>query len=100
MFRLLAYVYFAIFSLCILLPFYVMLKTSLTSNAESLSTMRFIWFPQQGVTLEAYQTAMFSDILKTYDISIFKSFFQHPVANVAPRAHRSVFLRAVGVCLC
>ena len=74
-FRLLAYVYFAIFSLCILLPFYVMLKTSLTSNAESLSTMRFIWFPQQGVTLEAYQTAMFSDILKTYDISIFKSFF-------------------------
>lgn len=70
-----AYIYFIFFSLCILIPFYIMLKTSFTSKVESLSSMGFTWIPRQGITLEAYTTALFSDVLQAYDITIFRGFF-------------------------
>ena len=74
-FKLVAYIYFFLFSLAVLVPFYVVLKNSITSHEESLSTMHFLWFPKQGVTLEAYTTAFFSNVLKAYDISILRAFF-------------------------
>ena len=73
--RVVAYSYFILFSLCILLPFYIMLKNSLTSEAENLMSMKFSWFPQMGVTADAYQTVLFSDELELYGISILKGFF-------------------------
>lgn len=72
--RIVAYAYFVLFSLCILLPFYIMLKNSLTSEAENLMSMKFSWFPQMGVTADAYNTVMFSDELELYGISILKGF--------------------------
>lgn len=74
-FKLVAYIYFFLFSLAVLVPFYVVLKNSITSHEESLSTMHFLWFPKQGMTLEAYTTAFFSNVLKAYDISILRAFF-------------------------
>lgn len=71
----LAYLLFFLMTLAVLLPFYVLIVTSLTSNSEIISTMRFIPYPKQGVTVEAYSTALFSDILKTYGISVFRGFF-------------------------
>lgn len=73
--RIVAYAFFILFSLCILLPFYIMLKNSLTSEAENLMSMKFSWFPQMGVTTDAYQTVLFSDELELYGISILKGFF-------------------------
>ena len=73
--KVITYVYFTFFSLCILIPFYIMLKTSFTSKVESLSSMGFTWIPKQGLTLEAYTTALFSDVLQAYDITIFRGFF-------------------------
>ena len=72
--RIVAYAYFILFSLCILLPFYIMLKNSLTSEVENLMSMKFSWFPQMGVTADAYQTVLFSDELELYGISILKGF--------------------------
>ncbi|NMA67458.1 MAG: carbohydrate ABC transporter permease, partial [Clostridiaceae bacterium] len=68
------YLYLIIITLCVLLPFYVMFKTSITKNNEVIETMRFIWFPKQGITFEAYKTSLFSDVFKIYNISIFRSF--------------------------
>ncbi len=73
--RIVAYAYFLFFSLCILIPFYIMLKNSLTSEAENLTSMSFSWFPKMGVTFEAYKTALFSDVLDAYGISILRGFF-------------------------
>ncbi|NMA66582.1 MAG: carbohydrate ABC transporter permease [Clostridiaceae bacterium] len=70
-----AYLHFLIYAVCILLPFYVMLKTSITKNEEVIATMRFIWFPKQGISFEAYKTALFSNVFDVYNISILKSFF-------------------------
>ena len=74
-FRVIAYAFFILFSLCILLPFYIMLKNSLTSEAENLMSMKFSWFPQMGATADAYSTVLFSDELELYGISILKGFF-------------------------
>lgn len=73
--KVIAYIYFAIFSLCVLIPFYIMLKNSLTSKTENMASMEFSWIPRMGVTLEAYSTALFSDILDSYGITIFRGFF-------------------------
>lgn len=69
------YFYFILFSLCILIPFYIMLKNSVTSEVENLTSMKFSWFPKMGVTLDAYRTAMFSDVLDMYGISILRGFY-------------------------
>jgi len=74
-FRCITYVHLIIYALCILVPFFVVLKTSFTSNEELTASMKFIWFPQKGLTAAAYQTAFFSDLLKTYGISVLRSFF-------------------------
>lgn len=73
--KVIAYLYFALFSLAVLLPFYIMLKDSVTSLEESSSTMAFIWFPKQGISFKAYETALFSNELAMFGISIFRGFF-------------------------
>ena len=70
----LSYLYLIIFAICVILPFYVLLKTSFTTEKEILSTMSFAWFPKDGVSFESYKTALFSDIFSTYGINIFQSF--------------------------
>ena len=73
--KIVTYVYFVIFALCILIPFYIMLKNSVTSEVENLKSMKFSWFPQMGITFKAYETAMFSDVLDAYGISVLRGFF-------------------------
>lgn len=70
-----SYLYLIIYSLCIILPFYVLVKTSLTSEVELLSTLKFSWFPKEGISGEAYSVALFSDVFSTYGINILQSFF-------------------------
>lgn len=73
--RIVAYTYFVLFSLCILIPFYIMLKNSITTEEENLMSMSFSWIPQMGITLDAYKTVLFSDELSFYGISILQGFF-------------------------
>ena len=74
-FKVFCYVYLILFSLAVLVPFYIMLKNSFTSQHELLNTMKFHWLPQEGLTLEHYKTALFSDELSKYGISILRSVF-------------------------
>lgn len=73
--KVIAYLYFVIFSIAVLLPFYILLKDSVTSFEESSSTMEFIWFPKQGAKLTAYESVLFSNELEMFGISIFRAFF-------------------------
>ncbi len=73
--KLLLYTWLVIMTLCVLIPFYVIFKMSITGRVESLQTMGFIWFPKMGATLEAYKTALFDSTFDIYGISILKSFF-------------------------
>ena len=84
MMAVLAYLLFILLTLAVLLPFYVLIVTSLTSNSEIISTMRFIPYPKQGATAEAYNTALFSDILQTYGISVFRGFFNTLWQTIPP----------------
>lgn len=73
--KIVTYFYFILFSLCILIPFYIMLKNSVTSEVENLTSMKFSWFPKMGITFDAYDTALNSNILDAYGISILRGFY-------------------------
>lgn len=73
--KVIAYTYFTLFSLVVLIPFYIMVKDSVTTRAESASTMAFIWFPREGITFDAYKTALFGKELEMFGISILRGFF-------------------------
>ena len=73
--KVIAYIYFTLFSLAVLIPFYIMLKDSVTTRAESASTLAFIWFPKQGITFEAYEKSLFGKELEMFGISILRGFF-------------------------
>ena len=62
-FKIVAYIFLALFCLWVLVPFYVIIITSLTSVTEIMSSIRFIWFPREGVSFESYYTVLFDDIL-------------------------------------
>lgn len=74
-FKVLCYAFLILFSLAVLVPFYIMLKNSFTSEHELLSTIRFHWLPEEGLSLEHYKTALFSDELSRYGVSILRSVF-------------------------
>ena len=42
-FKIVAYIFLALFCLWVLVPFYVIIITSLTSVTEIMSSIRFIW---------------------------------------------------------
>lgn len=48
------------YAILLLLPFYTILVTSITSNIEKMSQMSFIWFPEE-VTFEAYKNVLLGD---------------------------------------
>lgn len=70
-----AYLYLILFAITVLIPFFVVLITSVTKQSELIATMDFIWFPKEGLTAEGYYTALFSDILDAYGISVLRGFF-------------------------
>lgn len=94
LFKGVSYIYLVIFSLAILIPFYVVLKNSFTSQHELLGTMKFHWWPQEGLSLEHYKTALFSDELSTYGISILRSVF-NTLWQGLPPAMSSLFISGV-----
>lgn len=73
--KVVAYTYFTLFSLAVLIPFYIMLKDSVTTRAESAASMAFIWFPKNGITFEAYTKSLFGKELEMFGISILRGFF-------------------------
>lgn len=48
------------YALLLLLPFYTILITSVTSNIEKMSQMSFIWFPEE-ITFDAYKNVLLQD---------------------------------------
>ena len=59
-----AIVWIALFTLALLIPFYVMIITSFTANAEIMSSMNFIWWPK-NFTAEAYTEAFTNPLAYT-----------------------------------
>ena len=59
--RILIYLIFIVYAFWILLPFLVLVITSITPEIEFNASMHFIWWPQQP-TLEAYRIVLVDDI--------------------------------------
>lgn len=62
-FKIAAYAFLVLFALWVLIPFYVVVVTSVTSLEELMSSMKFIWFPKSGLSSEGYKTVLFNDLL-------------------------------------
>lgn len=53
--KIVIFVILILYTLFLFVPFYVSLITSLTSREELNSSLSFIWWPENGLTLEAYK---------------------------------------------
>ncbi len=74
-FKIVAYTFLALYTLAILVPFYVIIVTSLTTFEELMSRLEFIWIPEQW-SLEAYRTVLLDDRLAINGVSsLLRGFF-------------------------
>ena len=74
-FKIVAYVFLALYTLAIFVPFYVIIVTSLTTFEELMSRLEFIWIPEQW-SLEAYRTVLLDDRLAINGVSsLLRGFF-------------------------
>lgn len=74
-FKIVAYIFLALYTLAILVPFYVIIVTSLTTFEELMSRLEFIWIPEQW-SLEAYRTVLLDDRLAINGVSsLLRGFF-------------------------
>lgn len=62
------YVIMSVFMLFTLIPFFVVLITSLTSYEELSSTMSFVWWPKEGIDFSAYHTVLFDDMFASTSV--------------------------------
>lgn len=58
--RILIFAALLFYAILLLLPFYTIIITSVTSNIEKMSQMSFIWFPKE-ITFEAYENVLLQD---------------------------------------
>ena len=91
-FKIVAYIFLALFCLWVLVPFYVIIVTSLTSITELMSSIRFIWFPQEGVRFESYYTVLFDDILAVGGMSSLLRGFLNTMWMTVPPLLISLFV--------
>lgn len=74
-FKIVAYTFLALYTLAILVPFYVIIVTSLTTFEELMSRLEFIWIPEQW-SIEAYRTVLLDDRLAINGVSsLLRGFF-------------------------
>ena len=62
------YLFMAIAMLWILIPFLIIVCTSLISSVEINSTMSFLWFPKEGIDFSAYKSVLVEDIFASTEI--------------------------------
>lgn len=62
------YLVMTVFMLFALIPFYVIIATSLTSYQELTSTMSFVWWPKNGIDLSSYYTILFDDMFASTNV--------------------------------
>ena len=91
-FKIVAYIFLALFCLWVLVPFYVIIVTSLTSITELMSSIRFIWFPQEGASFESYYTVLFDDILAVGGMSSLLRGFLNTMWMTVPPLLISLFV--------
>lgn len=63
--NILYYILMFVIILITLLPFYVIVITSLTSYSELSASMDFIWWPKEGIDISSYITVLFDDMFAT-----------------------------------
>lgn len=59
------YLLMTIFMVAAIIPFYVVVVSSITSYSELSSTMEFVWWPKQGIDLSSYLTVLKNDMFAT-----------------------------------
>lgn len=97
MFKIVAYVFLALYTLAIFVPFYVIIVTSLTTFEELMSRLEFIWIPEQW-SLEAYRTVLLDDRLAINGVSsLLRGFFNTLWMTVPYHAGGAVRVGAGGV---
>ena len=62
------YIIMAAFMLFAIVPFYVIVATSLTSYQELTSTMSFVWWPKNGLDFSSYYTVLFDDMFASTSV--------------------------------
>lgn len=75
-FNVIAAVWLTLFTLALLIPFYVIIITSVTPNTEIMSSMNFIWWPKE-FTGQAYVEAFTNPLsytLKSHSLKILLGF--------------------------
>ena len=90
-FKIVTYVYLALFLLAVHVPFYVVVATSLTSYEEIMSKLEFIWWPKK-VSFEAYKTVLIEDRLALYGMSSLLRGFLNTMWQVIPTMLGGLFV--------
>lgn len=90
-FKIVAYCFLALFTLVVLVPFYVILITSFTSYEEIMSKLEFIWFPQ-NFSFEAYRAVLVEDRLAINGVSSLLRGFFNTMWQVIPTMCVSLFV--------
>lgn len=99
-FNVIAAVWLTLFTLALLIPFYVIIITSVTPNTEIMSTMNFIWWPKE-FTGQAYVEAFTNPLsytLKSHSLKILLG-FGNTLWQTIPTALVAVCFRFVGLCV-
>ena len=91
-FKIVSYVFLALFCVWVLLPFYVIVITSLTSITELMSSIRFIWFPKEGISFEGYNTVLFDDMLAVGGMSSLLRGFLNTMWMTVPSLFVNLFV--------
>ena len=60
--HILIFVLLLLYTVFLFLPFYVVIITSFVSDIELLSSMSFIWWPKEGLSIEAYRRLFAEDV--------------------------------------
>lgn len=60
--HILIFVLLLLYTVFLFLPFYVVIITSFVSDIELLSSMSFIWWPKEGLSIEAYCRLFAEDV--------------------------------------
>lgn len=91
-FRIVSYAFLILFALWVIVPFYVVLVTSVTSLEELMSSMKFIWFPKSGLSAEGYRTVLFNDLLAYNGMSSILRGFINTIWMTVPTMLVSLFV--------
>lgn len=90
-FKIAAYTFLALFTLNVLVPFYVIIVTSATSYEEIMSKLEFIWWPEVW-SGEAYHSVLIDDRLAINGVSSLLRGFWNTLWQVLPTMCGGLFV--------